>query len=202
MAHRTRLLTLSIYFATYVLSSHLKKVLSIVLVILILFNTMGFYGLFLGLRYKAKRDIVQRLDNEQYGHHETITIKVPLSIPYNNSDDEYERVNGEIEHEGEFYRLVKQKLAQDTLYIVCIKDPTSKNIKAALAEYVKTFTDKPVQSKSQGKTTISFIKDFLLSSFSFANGSEGWHRSVADNFSPLSFFESEAISFTGPPPKA
>ena len=34
----------------------------------------------------------------------------------------YERVNGEFEHNGEFFKLVKQKLENDTLNIVCIKD--------------------------------------------------------------------------------
>lgn len=163
---------------------------------------MGFYGLFVGLRYKAKRDIVQRLDREQYSHEETITLKVPLSIPYISDDDSFERVNGEIEHEGEFYRLVKQKLVQDTLYIVCIKDHKSKTIKKALADYVKTFTDKPVDSKSQSKTQITFIKDFLPSLFAISNGSEGWNRSIPCGLAPQISLDNRCIAFVGPPPKA
>lgn len=180
----------------------MKKVIAITLVVLILFNTMGFYGIFVGLRYKAKRDIVQRLDLDQYRHDETITFKVPLSIPYISDDEGFERVNGEIEHKGEFYRLVKQKLVQDTLYIVCIKDHQSKNIKKALADYVKTFTDKPANNKSHHKAQITFIKDFLPSRFSISHGTEGWNRSIHCGFAPQATHDDRNISFVGPPPKA
>jgi hypothetical protein len=78
---------------------------------------------------------------------ETVTLKVPVAIPYLQNTD-FERVNGEFEHNGEFFRLVKQRFASDTLYIVCIKDTRSKHIKQALAEYVKTFSDHPVTSTS------------------------------------------------------
>ena len=180
----------------------MKKVIAITLVVLILFNTMGFYGLFVGLRYKAKRDIVQRLDRDQYSAEETITLKVPLSIPYIADDDDFQRVNGEFMHEGEFYRLVKQKLVQDTLYIVCIKDIQTKHIKRALADYVKTFTEKPLDGKSQSKTTITFIKDFVVASFSILTRSTGWDRSLPANVASLLLFDNRANSLDGPPPKA
>jgi hypothetical protein len=179
----------------------LKKVTSICLVVLILFNTLGFYGVLVGLRYKAKHDLVQRLDTDQYRYEETITLKVPLVIPYNTDDDDFERVDGEIEYEGEFYRLVKQKLVRDTLHIVCLKDVKSKNIKKALADYVKTFTDKPSHGKTKGKIQISFIKDYLQSSFSISHGSEGWDRSVRNNHR-LDSFCSVTIAVFGPPPRA
>ena len=97
-----------------------------------------------------------------------------MTLPY-HLDSEYERVDGEIEHDGEFYRLVKQKLEKDTLYIVCIKDHDSKRIKQALADYVKTFTDKPVDAKHQGKFSASFIKDFLPTSIEITPASAGWN---------------------------
>ena len=180
----------------------LKKITAIGLLILILFNALGFYGGFVGLRYKARKEIVQRLDDDEYRHDETITLKVPLSIPYNTDDDNYERVNGEIEYQGEFYRLVKQKLSNDTLYIVCIRDIKSKQIKQALADYVKSFTDKPADHKSQTKTQITFIKDFLPSRFAISNGTEGWIRFVGRTYSPFASFQNIAVAIFGPPPKA
>lgn len=180
----------------------LKRVIAITLIALILFNTMGFYGLFVGLRYKAKRDIVHRVDRDDYQHNELITFKIPLAIPYHNGDDQYQKLDGEIQHEGEFYRLIKQKLAQDTLYIVCIKDAQSKHIKRALSDYVKSFTDKPADGKSQSKTLLSFIKDFIVAPFSFHNGSAGWNRLIATNFSAFFLFDNTTIAIDGPPPKA
>ncbi len=64
---------------------------------------------------------------------------------------------------GEFYRLVKQKYQNDTLFMVCIKDHASKRIEQAVTDYVKTFTDKPIDTKHSGKVNTNFIKDFLPS---------------------------------------
>ncbi|HEY5918145.1 MAG TPA: hypothetical protein VIU13_12110 [Chryseolinea sp.] len=177
----------------------MKRSIAIFLIFLLLFNALGFFGLFVGLRYKTASDLVERLDNNQYMEDETVTIKVPMTIPY-HLDSEYERVDGEIEHNGEFYRLVKQKLQKDTLYIVCIKDQDSKRIKQALADYVKTFTDKPVDAKHAGKFLTSFIKDFLPTSIEITPASAGWNHEVSlagifDSFS------SRSIAVVSPPPQ-
>jgi hypothetical protein len=45
---------------------------------------------------------------------ETILLKIPVAVPYQIDSEGYERVDGEFEHQGEFYRLVKQKYQNDT----------------------------------------------------------------------------------------
>lgn len=139
---------------------------------------MGYYGVFLGLQYKNDRDMVQRLDAENYSDSETITIKIPISIPYATDSKGFERVDGKFEHNGEFYRLVKQKLVQDTLYVVCLKDHENKRIDEAMASLVKTFTDKPVDQHSSAKIVISFIKDYIPQVFTVQCLSPGWEIDV------------------------
>ena len=161
---------------------------------------LGYYGLFVGLQYSSSYNLTQRLDSDQYNEAETFTLKVPMAVPY-QGDTEYERVDGEIEHNGEVYRLVKQKLSQDTLYIVCLKDNASKSIKRALNDYVKTFTDKPVDTKHNGKTFLTLIKDYLPTSIVVMSLTEGWSNS-------LPFYRTQDrthdlhLSTPTPPPKA
>ncbi len=178
----------------------MKNLTAIFLVLLLLFNALGFFGLFVGLTYKSRQDLVQRLDNEDYLEEETVTLKVPLALPYHIDSDEYERVDGEIEHNGEFYQLVKQKLEKDTLYIVCIKDHDSKRIKQALTDYVKTFTDKPIDAKHNGKIFTGFIKDFLPSSMEISTASSGWNSTVAST-ALYDSFSSRSIAVVSPPPQ-
>lgn len=179
----------------------LKKLIAIFLVFLLLFNALGFYGVFVGLQYKIGLDLVQRLDKHDYQREETVTIKVPMALPYHIDTGVYERVDGEIEHKGEFYRLVKQKLEKDTLYIVCIKDQDSKRIKQALADYVKTFTDKPVDAKQSGKFFTGFIKDFLPSSIEITPASSGWNYTVV-TITLCDSFNSRSIAVFSPPPQS
>jgi len=171
------------------------------LVLLVLFNALGFFGLFVGLRYKTGRDLTERLDNDEYSEEETVTLKVPMALPYHIDSKVYERIDGEIEHQGEFYRLVKQKLEKDTLYIVCIKDHDSKRIKQALSDYVKTFTDNPVDSKQTTKSFVGFIKDFLPSAIDITPTSSGWNYSVALT-AFFDSFSSRSIAVFSPPPQS
>lgn len=177
----------------------MKKLIAIFLVLLLLFNALGFFGLFIGLRYKSALDLVERLDKKEYLDEETVTLRIPMTLPY-HLDSEYERVDGEIEHNGEFYRLVKQKLQKDTLYIVCIKDYGSKRITQALADYVKTFTDKPVDTNNAGKVFTSFIKDFLPTSLEITPASAGWNYSFA-LANTIDSFSSRSLAVFSPPPQ-
>lgn len=174
-------LTLNFFLATYAWDFNaLKRIISIFLVFLLLFNALGFYGLLKGLRYNSTRDLVARLNNNQYSQDETVTLKIPLAIPY-QSNSQYERVDGEFTHEGNVYRLVKQKFDSDTLFVVCIKDKTSGHIEQALTDYVKTFTDNPAQGKDTSKLLVSIIKDFLATSLKYSSSTTGWSYALNQN---------------------
>lgn len=150
----------------------MKKVIAIVLVSLLMLNVVGYYGLFMGLKYKHSLLVTKKLNSREYSEDETITIKIPLSVPY-YGDTDFERVDGEIEHQGQLYRLVKQKLQRDTLHIVCIRDTDAENIHQALADYVKTFTDKS-DDHTGSSTVLSLIKDYCRSTFSIYQAAAEW----------------------------
>jgi hypothetical protein len=152
-----------------------KKGITISVLILFLLNAVGLYGILVGLQFKFAAEANKELDDDLYSTTDAITIQVPLSLPYSIEEQDYHRVTGEFEHQGEIYRLVKQKLNRDTLYIVCIKDSKSKKINQALADYVKTFTDRPFNAKQHGtKLIYSIIKDFLNTGIKIENDSDGW----------------------------
>jgi hypothetical protein len=159
---------------------------------------MGYYGVFLGLQYKNDKDMIQKLDAEEYSDSETVTIKIPISIPYAAESEGFQRVDGKFEHNGEFYRLVKQKLSQDTLYVVCVKDYEDKRIDDAITNFVKTFTDKP-SDHSNSKIVVSFIKDYIPQSFSVQHISSGWVADVVKESSCSNFISSFYPSIIHPP---
>lgn len=124
---------------------------------------VGYYFVYLGLRFHANTELTQRLDSESYSQDETITIKIPLSIPYWSDSEGFERVNGDFVHDGEFYKLVKQELKKDTLYIVCIHDYKAKRNFNFMSGFAKLSTDVPVSTKSTLKLFGSLLKDFVPS---------------------------------------
>lgn len=178
----------------------MRRVLALVSLFLFLLNVMGYYGVFIGLQFKNTQELQARFDEDDYSRDQEITIKMPMTIPYATDSREYTRVNGEFEYQGEVYHLVKQKLQKDTLYIVCVKDNTSKDIKQALTDYVKSFTDKPVNEKSQSKSVQQFMKDYLVTSTSLESISDGWHHELTSS-SYANAWQSLSIPLTSPPPQ-
>lgn len=177
----------------------MKKLLSIALIGLLLLNVLGYYGVFLGIQYHNEVSLTSRLDLNQYEESQTVTLKIPISVPYMTDQADFERVDGLFEHNGEFYRLVKQKYAKDTLTIICFKDTKNKQIHNALTDYVKTFTDQSSDQNQNSKTTISFIKDYITQSFSLANESSGWQIDVFLNSASSNFIASFTPSILHPP---
>ena len=144
----------------------MKRFVSIFFLLLFLFNVGGYYFVFVGLQYQASQAVSEKLANDGYDDEETFLFKIPLTLPYQITDNGYEHVTGLIEHRGTFYRLVKQKHASDTLYVVCIRDHTQERIDDELTKYAKLSNDLPVsqenhQSNSKSISLFSkFSKDF------------------------------------------
>jgi hypothetical protein len=179
-----------------------KKLVSISLVLLLLFNAMGFYTIFIGLEYKNEARLLQSFDNDSYDLNNTITIKVPVSIPYASNQEEFERVNGEFNYQGYSYRMVKQKYAMDTLHIICVKDVEGKRIHQALGDYVKNLVGQAPVTKGNGKVVLSFLKDYFQPLFAVVHTCTGWSSTIqlhSANSNFLSFYFADIVH---PPERA
>ncbi len=170
------------------------------MLVLFLLNVLGYYGIFMGLQVVNEKEMRALFDDDNFLLEEEITIKVPITVPYATDSREFTRVDGTFEHQGEVFRMVKQRYISDTLFIVCVKDHTSKKIKQALTDYVKTFTDKPSSEKSSTKTIQNFIKDYISCSTVLQSEESGWNK-VLTHRTSTSLFESLTIQLNSPPPK-
>lgn len=162
-------------------------------------NVLGYYGVFLGMHYRNDIAMRKALDADNYDQSHEITIKVAISIPYKPDQAEFKRVDGKFEHEGELYRLVKQRYAKDTLTVVCVKDTEHGKIRRVLADYIKTFSDKAPENNPSTKTTVNFLKDYLPVAFSICPLSPGWAAKIIRNSKYETLSPSFTASITHPP---
>ncbi|HEV8513482.1 MAG TPA: hypothetical protein VGQ59_09400 [Cyclobacteriaceae bacterium] len=178
----------------------MKRAATLSILILFLLNAVGLYGILLGLQFKFASEANLALDEDNYSTSEAITFRIPMTLPYSVEDQDFHRVSGEFENQGEVYRLVKQKLSKDTLYIVCVKDTKSQKINHVLADYVKTFTDRPFNAKQQGtKLNYSIIKDYLNSGISIESDTSGWKECVPFNELAIHSFSFYSSKIKYPP---
>jgi hypothetical protein len=178
-----------------------KRAFATGMLALILLNSLGYYGIFVGIKVKNTREVQGSFDREDYSGNEALTFAVPLTVPYYTSPTaEYERVDGEFERNGEVYRLVKQKLYRDTLYVVCVKDDQEKKINQDMTDYVKTFSDKPTDSKHQSNKLFQcFSKEFVQTLIKVQSGNTGWDHLISFKISTDRFIDQNAFEIFSPP---
>jgi hypothetical protein len=144
--------------------------------------------------------LTKKIEADQFNDDELVELKIPVTLPYPIQQNGFERVEGKFEHSGTFYKLIKQKLENDTVYIVCIRDLESKQITNTLKDYVAKTNDLPLNSKSLnlfGK----FLKDFERTETDLLQRINGWSSKI--QFADLAFNPHPAIiDLHGPPPKA
>jgi hypothetical protein len=174
-----------------------KRLLTIVVLHVFLLNVLGYYGILLGLRAHAGEELSEMLNSDMYDLGGSVTFKIPLTVPYGVNSEFYERVSGEFEKDGVTYRMVKQRLYHDILYIVCVKDDLSSKINQALADLAQSFAG---QGDDDQKTAApGFIKDYITSITSLASSQPGWQLEVVKTSVPRYFFDSYFSSIVHPP---
>jgi hypothetical protein len=87
------------------------------------------------LQQKEQSTFEATLDKETYDEKELITFKMPLSIPYQPSWKEFERVDGEITIDGVIYKYVKRKIEDGQLVLLCLPYYKKMNLVKASTEF-------------------------------------------------------------------
>ncbi|RWZ88079.1 MAG: hypothetical protein EO766_08770 [Hydrotalea sp. AMD] len=119
----------------------MKKIASIVLLGMLLFNWVGYRFVMDYLENRADIAFQSQLDDNQYNEKDLISIKVPAALPYGASSQKFDRVNGEITVNGITYAYVKRRFYQDSLEVLCIPNFAKTGIKNARDAFAKLAND-------------------------------------------------------------
>ena len=136
----------------------LKKTTALFFITLFLFNLFGYRFVFTYMQQKASDQLEVKLDKSLYDESQLIELKVPMNLPYQTNWSAYQRYDGEIEVEGIIYKYVKRKVANDTLYLMCIPNTKKMNLETAKNDFFKLSNDlqNNDSKKSDNSKTISF----------------------------------------------
>ena len=151
----------------------MKKLAAIFLIVIFLFN-IGEYRLwFYFEQQRSDNRIEVLLDNEAYNEAELITITTPLSLPYQTSTSDFERVSGEISFNGKIYKYVKRKIDNGNLVLLCLPDKNKMELEKAKADFFKNTSDlaqndnSKKSDKSKGISFKNAGSDYDKYSFAF-----------------------------------
>lgn len=144
----------------------MKKTIAVFFLVIFLFNVGGYHLLFWSLRVQAKKDLLHRLDASAYSSDDVVVLTLPVSIPYPIHDAAFEPASGELEYQGVFYQLVKQKIENDTLFMVCVKDHNQAALQQTMNEFTNLTQNLPANTKHTMDLLSKLYKDFTPSATS------------------------------------
>src|SRR5664279_622544 len=97
---------------------------------------VGYRAWFYYAERKADAAMESRLDKDQYDESELISLSIPLNNPYQNEQSGFERIIGEINFRGNTYKLVKRRITDGILVLLCLPDTRKMVLKKAGTESV------------------------------------------------------------------
>ena len=153
----------------------MKKFTAIFLLLLLLFNFVGYKIIYTYTNNVLDKQAEISFDQNRYNDKAAFTIKLPLYIPYQINQSTFERVDGKIIIDGKVCRYIKRKIVNNEMLLVCIADDKATELNNSKTDFFKTtagLVDNN-SSKKTGSANIDFFK--LLTVYN--------HNTASYNFS-------------------
>ena len=173
----------------------MRKAIAFFFLFIITLNIAGYYLVFEG--WKLHNSTTWSFDEDGSNSQELI-VKIPMNMPYGQEKD-WEKAEGQFEHQGEMYRMVKQKITLDAIFIACVKDNEGSRINQQQDDFVQTFTDGPGDSKHNFKSLPSFINEYFSHVVIVKPSVVGWSLEVAYVTAPQTLVSTFSPSIVHPP---
>ena len=122
---------------------------------------------------RSDKNLEASLDKDEYNEAELITIKMPLSLPYQSDTKDFERISGEINFKGRIYKYVKRKIENGEYVLLCLPDKNKMQIEDQKQDLFKNTNDiaqNNTSKKSDNSKSISLknmASDYDQYSFAF-----------------------------------
>lgn len=136
----------------------MKRLAAILLLGIFSFNIFGYKIVAIFLEQQENEKMELAFDENDYTDQQLISIKQPTNLPYYQNSKAFQRIDGEIEIEGVYYKYVKCRIYNDSLELLCIPNTAKMKIQAAKADFSKLVTD--FQTSSGKKKSPSESKSF------------------------------------------
>jgi len=127
---------------------------------------IGYYLIFISLRYEENKHIQSDLDRGNYNHKDLLILKVPILLPYQPDWKHYERMNGNLVYHGLHYTAVKHRVYHDTVYTAYTPDPYKNRLYQKMDDLVGLLTNAPLSDHQNNHIWDYLLKEYLPMAFS------------------------------------
>jgi hypothetical protein len=135
-----------------------KKLIAILLLGLLLYNSFGYYLLF---AYESEKERISFLSNMPESSFEVLKFKIAVYTSI--ADTEVEYVNEDLIAKNKTYRIVKKFVKNDTLNLFYLRNHKQDELRESLYSIIESQAfDKDFPKESPVKKIVkSFLKDYI-----------------------------------------
>jgi hypothetical protein len=180
----------------------MKRTTSILFLLIFLFQVIGYYGVYLVVRNHLSAEFSRKVNADEYSGSDAQIVKIPMKLPYQPNFDGYQRAQGTFESNGEFYRIAKYTLVQDTLLVVLVKDRKEGDLFQSVNEFIQANSNEAPVSKSPLKMFKNTLQEFLLTRSRLQSDTPGWCIESQHIISMTTRVDDLTLPQLSPPPEA
>ena len=158
----------------------MKRLTAILLLGIFSFNLFGYRLIASFLESQENKKIELALDENDYSDEQLISIKQAINLPYYQNSQVFQRIDGEIEIAGIFYKYVKCRIYNDSLELLCIPNTGKMKIREAKADFSKLASD--FQQSDNKKKSSSESRSYQKTTSEYE---EYQSSAIADKFNSL-----------------
>jgi hypothetical protein len=141
----------------------LKRIGSILLLGILLFNWFGYRLLVSYMEDKNNSRLEAKLDNNEYVESDLISFKVSAThLSYYTNSRSFERVDGQVEISGISYKYVKRRLYNDSIELLCIPNVVTMQLRNAKDVFFKITNDLQNATQNRKSGSHSESKSFAF----------------------------------------
>jgi hypothetical protein len=169
----------------------MKRILSILLFFVLLYQAGGF-----ALSYLAS-------DQDHFVAGETITVEMPISLPYATDWDVPQEVSGEIQQGDNFYQMKDQQVIDGKLVTTLVSDQSARDRFLDLAAQVNEhMSDQPEKAPAKSKLINTLVKEYCAQSSGWVFYILDWPTSLEAISHPILPTQDFSSVFFSPPRQA
>ena len=179
----------------------MRKSASIILLLILLFNMIGYRAWFYYAEKKADSAMEARIDKDQYDENDLVTLQIPLYSPYQLEQKTFERTNGEVNINGKTFKYVKRMVSDGNLILLCLADNHKTVLKNAKSEFGNGVNDLAGGGKGSNRIQKSFSgNDYIKQYVSMGVWEYGSTIFQFHSFNTINITDPH-IAIPGKPPK-
>lgn len=132
----------------------MRKLASILFLIVLLFNLVGYRLTIDYLQEQQQQATSYKIDQEEFSDDELISVKTVLNLPYYSSSPEFERAYGSMNINGVEYDYVKRRVYNGTLELLCLPNQEKTKLQAVKNDFLKLSVDQTNTQSNKKSSTI------------------------------------------------